>query len=159
MKTIMDAVNELRGDLGNLKRGLNPHHKHVINMPKIGGLVGTATASPSEISDLVEYVCSIPDFTSLVLDLKNWQPAKKPFSKFERDIEIELFGHSWIVGIIYDSFDTLHEFDIQSLLLNCSSFEHQNHEDLTVMLDSCSSLYQQFECAVIAKLEEERQNV
>ena len=79
--------------------------------------------------------------------------------KFERDIELSLFGKNWIVGIIYDSFDTLHEFDIQYLQLDCSTFEYQNREDLTTMLDSCSSLCHQFECAVIAKLEEERQNV
>ena len=79
--------------------------------------------------------------------------------KFERDIELSLLGKNWIVGIIYDSFDTLHEFDIQYLQLDCSTFEYQNREDLTTMLDSCSSLCHQFECAVIAKLEEERQNV
>ena len=81
--------------------------------------------------------------------------------KFERDIELNLFDHNWIVGIIYDSFDTLHEFDIQSLSLKCypDDYGWDHLEDLTTMLDSCSSLCQQFECAVIAKLEEERQNV
>lgn len=81
-------------------------------------------------------------------------------SKFERDIELSLLDHNWIVGIIYDSFDTLHEFDIQSLSLRYpENTKAIQVIDLTTMLDSCSSLYQQFECAVIAKLEEERQNV
>lgn len=80
--------------------------------------------------------------------------------KFERDIEIELFDHNWIVGIVYDSFDTLHEFDIQSLSLRYpENTKAIQVIDLTAMLYSCSSLYQQFECAVIAILEEERQNV
>ena len=73
-------------------------------------------------------------------------------TSLERDVEVKLFGHDWIVGIIYSSYDTLHEFDIQSLML-------KGRADLTEMIDSCSSLNHQFECAVIAKLEEDRQNV
>ena len=78
-------------------------------------------------------------------------------SSLERDVEVKLFGHDWIVGIIYSSYDTLHEFDVQSLHLEC--FQGGYGLDLTDMIDSCSSLNHQFECAVIAKLEEDRQNV
>jgi len=153
MKTIMDAVNELMGDINNA-------------VCAAGELLHYNTSSGKfvifffkEESDVHRYVCTIGEFNALVSELQNWQPTKKPFSKFERDIELSLFGKNWIVGIIYDSFDTLHEFDIQYLMLDCSTFEYPNHESLTTMLDSCSSLCQQFECAVIAKLEEERQNV
>ena len=82
-------------------------------------------------------------------------------SSLERDVEVKIFGYDWIVGIIYSSYDTLHEFDIQSLSLKCYPVGHgwEHTENLTEMIDSCSSLNHQFECAVIAKLEEDRQNV
>ena len=154
MKTIMDAVNELMGDINNA-------------VCAAGELLHYNTSSGKfiifffkEESDLHRYVCTIGEFNALVSELQNWQPTKKPFSKFERDIELSLFDHNWIVGIIYDSFDTLHEFDVQSLSLRYPENANAIQViDLTTMLDSCSSLYQQFECAVIAKLEEERQNV
>lgn len=144
MKKIMDVVNEFKGAW--------PNYSYT-TVWTLGG------KSPLYMGDTAtrRTICTSHEFDSLVLELQNWQPTKNHLSKFERDIEIELFGHSWIVGIIYDSFDTLHEFDIQSLFL-CALLE-ELQIDLTTMLDSCSSLYQQFECAVIAKLEEERQNV
>lgn len=157
MKTIMDAVNELRGDLSN-----SLSFSDIDNYLYFSEECDTWIAFDDRIENIIsgyKYICHVDDFNVLVNELQNWQPTKKPFSKFERDIEISLFDHNWIVGIIYDSFDTLHEFDIQYLQFDCSTFEYQNRESLTTMLDSCSSLCQQFECAVIAKLEEERQNV
>jgi hypothetical protein len=158
MKTIMDAVNDLRGDLSNsfLFSGSDNHLYFIKEDDAWVAFEDRIENSASRY----EYVCHVDDFEVLVHELQNWQPTKKPFSKFERDIELSLFGHNWIVGIIYDSLDTLHEFDIQSLSLRYPENTNAIQViDLTTMLDSCPSLCQQFECAVIAKLEEERQNV
>lgn len=155
MKTIMDAVNELRGDLMNSWSHGNdaPILLPYLCFANQGDWVMTSVKFDS-------CVCTTSEFNALVDELQNWQPTKKPFSKFERDIELSIFDHNWIVGIIYDSFDTLHEFDIQSLSLRYpENTKAIQVIDLTTMLDSCSSLCQQFECAIIAKLEEERQNV
>lgn len=149
MKTIMDAVNELRGDIKNSFKTKFGRNNIFYNED---GFFFASNLNKMQVPH--HYVCTAEEFKELISRMENWR------KKFERDIELSLFDHNWIVGIIYDSFDTLHEFDIQSLSLRYpENTKAIQVIDLTTMLDSCSSLCQQFECAIIAKLEEERQNV
>jgi hypothetical protein len=67
MKTVIDAVNELKGDLNNLKLGLHPKHKIIIDMTKslYGGLVGSLSASGYKFKE----VCTIEDFNQTIAEM------------------------------------------------------------------------------------------
>lgn len=69
MKTVIDAVNELKADLGNLKRGYMNAHVNIIHMPEYHGLVGTSTKVVKEIISVVKLICTVDQFNACVDEL------------------------------------------------------------------------------------------
>ena len=66
MKTLIDAVKELKGDLNNLKLGLHSKHKVIIDMTRVyGGLVGTAYG----IGEKTPAICTIQDFNQAIAEM------------------------------------------------------------------------------------------
>ena len=66
-KTVVDAVKQLKGDLNNLKLGLHPKHRIIIDMTKslYGGLVGSLSVSSHKFKE----ICTIEDFNLTVTEM------------------------------------------------------------------------------------------
>ena len=95
MKTIMDAVNELKGDLNNLRIGYDSLHNSIIYMPKLGGFVGTTTVNPKS-HNTVTFICTIDEFKRCVFDLENWIGGDAVVG----GVSVELVEE--VVGCIFD---------------------------------------------------------
>lgn len=77
MSELMQAINDLKGDLNNLGLGINHRHKSIILMPKSSpyGLCGTISTKNTVINPF-KFICTIEEFNDLVAELSTTELAE-----------------------------------------------------------------------------------
>lgn len=137
MKTIIDAVNELKSDLINQDNNcVFPEHRLLIRM--LGKLTLTATRKDAFMKNhnqkgCINYVCTIEEFNDLVTELSHaswikgaslaeYQAADKEALTVENKT-VEVDGMIYEIGKLYEFSDSLNDIDwFQSKLSGTSKF-------------------------------------
>ncbi|MGL6012284.1 MAG: hypothetical protein ACRC0J_12405, partial [Shewanella oncorhynchi] len=144
MKVAIDAVNELKADLGNLKRGHMNAHVNIIHMPEYHGLVGTSTKIVKEIIGVVKLICTVDEFNSCVdelsaatwidgISLEEWKAGMK-------NTVIDSHGNELEIGKVYEFSDNGVNWFTSALVgLAASEYQYGALNSRWIIIRECQS--------------------
>jgi hypothetical protein len=75
MNKLMQAVNELRGDLGNSKKWNLAEQYSSSSILSHSSEFDSYAISSVRLNDKLTNICTVEEFNALVSDLENWQPT------------------------------------------------------------------------------------
>ncbi len=124
MKTIIDAVNVLRGDLGNSWGGDAPNHRFLFWNKRFGHFITDDNASDG--GGRYQYICSIQEFNDMVAEMsEGFEEYKR---EYEMDKTVTVDGMVYEIGKLYEFSDCGKIWDAGCLLGtgNDGMFEGEN---------------------------------
>jgi len=95
MKTIIDAVNELKGDIKNAKQG-DTDFEHLV-ICKFSNKIWVSTITLT--TDHHFHICTVKEFNDLVTELSNWRQTLQKVETVEHE------GEAYEIGKLYKTHD------------------------------------------------------
>lgn len=144
MKTVIDAVNELKADLCNLKRGHMNAHVNIIHMPEYHGLVGTSTKIVKEIIGVVKLICTVDEFNACVDELSaaTWIDGASiaQWKAGMKNTVIDSHGNELELNKVYEFSDNDRSWFASAILsLTDGEYQYKSHNTSWRFIRECQS--------------------